>query len=202
MRRLVALGIFVVLAVLPSGCGGGGASSSSPSPGAAEAPTSRTSNSEEGHRHGHQDSKKKEQRERHEHEVFLEEEEDRIVKEEEREEAREAREEEEQRKAHRAQQDAKSKASPAASAITAEEFHQFKGTDLGNWEIAYGTCAVTPEKQLAREYHTEQNWAAIGHAYGQDYREPFNIAAEEGCMAALVDSEEQREAAFALMEGK
>ena len=84
--------------------------------------------------------------------------------------------------------------------IAAEEFHYFTGTDLGNWEIAYGICAVTPEKQLAKEFHTEQNWGAIGHAYGQGYREPFNIAAEEGCMVALKDSEPQQEAMFALME--
>lgn len=88
-----------------------------------------------------------------------------------------------------------------ASSITAEEFEQFSGTDKGNWEIAYGICAVTPEKQLAKEFHTEQNWAAIGHAYGNDYREPFNIAAEEGCMAALNDSSAERDAAFKMMEG-
>jgi hypothetical protein len=94
----------------------------------------------------------------------------------------------------------KAKADAAVATVTAEEFHYFKDTDLGNWEIAYGICAVTPEKQLAREFHTEQNFAAIGHAYGSGYREPFNIAAEEGCMAALVDSEAEREAAFRLME--
>jgi hypothetical protein len=91
--------------------------------------------------------------------------------------------------------------SPGVSSTTAEEFAQFSGTDRGNWEIAYGTCAVTPEEQLAKEFHTEQNWAAIGHAYGKEYREPFNIAAEEGCMAALLDSSTEREAAFKMMEG-
>lgn len=84
--------------------------------------------------------------------------------------------------------------------IAAEEFHYFSETDLSNWEIAYGICAVTPEAQLAREFHTSQNWADIGHAYGQDYREPFNVAAEEGCMVALKDTEAQREAAFKMME--
>jgi hypothetical protein len=95
------------------------------------------------------------------------------------------------------------KSSPSAGAdpITAEEFEDFSGTDKENWEIAYGVCAVTPESQLAKEFHTEQNWAAIGHAYGEDYREPFNIAAEEGCMAALNDSHAEREAAFKMMEG-
>jgi len=100
----------------------------------------------------------------------------------------------------------KDHASPSApssgvSPVTAEEFEQFAGTDKGNWEIAYGVCAVTPESQLAKEFHTEQNWAAIGHAYGQGYSEPFNIAAEEGCMAALIDSSAERDAAFKMMEG-
>lgn len=91
--------------------------------------------------------------------------------------------------------------SSGVSPVTAEEFEQFTGTDKGNWEIAYGICAVTPEAQLAKEFHTEQNWAAIGHAYGEEYREPFNIAVEEGCMAALNDSSAEREAAFQMMEG-
>lgn len=120
----------------------------------------------------------------------------------ERKQAQRERREEKKRKARkkRAQEEKEAATQSAVDPITAEEFHHFKGTDLGNWEIAYGVCAVTPEKQLAREFHTEQNWAAIGHAYGQGYREPFNIAAEEGCMAALNDSPKQREAAFALME--
>ena len=62
-------------------------------------------------------------------------------------------------------------------------------------------CAVTPEKQLAKEFRAEPNWAAIGHAYGEGYREPFNIAAGEGCMSALKDSPAEREAAFKMMEG-
>ena len=78
--------------------------------------------------------------------------------------------------------------------------HSFSDKDLGNWEIAYSICAVTPEEQLAREFHTEQNWAAIGHAYGSEYEEPFNIAPEEGCMVALKNSEAEREAAFKMME--
>jgi hypothetical protein len=101
---------------------------------------------------------------------------------------------------HKPEEDSNTSSS-GVSSITAEEFAQFSGTDKGNWEIAYGICAVTPEGQLAKEFHTEQNWAAIGHAYGKDYREPFNIAAEEGCMAALVDSSTEREAAFKMMEG-
>jgi hypothetical protein len=96
---------------------------------------------------------------------------------------------------------APSQASDDVATITAEEFHGFNTEpDRGNWEIAYGICAVTSEKELAKEFHTEQNFGAIGNAYGSEYREPFNIAAEEGCMAALVDSKAQREAAFTLME--
>jgi hypothetical protein len=89
----------------------------------------------------------------------------------------------------------------AADPIAVEEFEGFSTEpDHSNWEIAYSVCAVTPEKQMSKEFHTEQNWAAIGHAYGDGYSEPFNIAPEEGCMAAIKDSETQREAMFAVME--
>ena len=35
-------------------------------------------------------------------------------------------------------------------------------------KIAYGVCAVTPEKQLGKEFNNEQNFGAIGHAYGSN----------------------------------
>jgi hypothetical protein len=105
-----------------------------------------------------------------------------------------------EREARKQKEKEKRTANPGVAPITAEEFHYFTATDLSNWEIAYGVCAVTPEKQLAKEFHTEQNFGSIGQAYGAGYTEPFNIAAEEGCMAALLDSKTEREAAFNLME--
>lgn len=89
-----------------------------------------------------------------------------------------------------------SRAPAGVAPTTAEEFHSFTGTDRENWEIAYEVCGTTPEEQLAREFHTEVNWVAIGHAYGsEEYGEPFNIAPEEGCTAVLKDSQAQWEAA-------
>lgn len=115
----------------------------------------------------------------------------------EQEEARIAREDAEWRKQHaKAKSEAASEpASSEVDPVAAEEFHQFTGVDRENWELAYEVCGSTPEKQLAREFHTEVNWAAIGHAYGsEEFKEPFNIAPEEGCMAALKDSKAQWEA--------
>ncbi len=192
MKRLGGVfGVLAVAVVMVAGCGDGSSSSG----GDEKSALAETAI----HRPVHEaarESPKQERRERKENREFKEREERRIAEEDE-----EAKKEQKEKKKH-----PKPKPEPEPSPtsevdpIAAEEFHYFKGTDLGNWEIAYSVCAVTPEKQLATEFHTERNWAAIGHAYGSEYREPFNIAPEEGCMAAVKDSPAQREAMFALME--
>jgi len=195
MKRLVSVLGVLALAFLIAACGGGSSSTKEATVPAGEFLEEETGEQEHpGEEMGQQGGsagKKKQKRERQAQK-----------RQREREQAQRTRREEKKRNARkkRAQEKKEAAAQSAVDPITAEEFHHFRGTDLGNWEIAYGVCAVTPEKQLAREFHTEQNWAAIGHAYGQGYREPFNIAAEEGCMAALNDSPKQRQAAFALME--
>jgi hypothetical protein len=194
MKKLITAVLgFLTVAVLLVACGGGGASSSTHGQGRSVAEISKA----EAHRLPKQKqahaSARQERRKEKENREFKEQEEARVRKEE----------------AHRIKQKEKAEdkqpkpkpeptSVPAPSdvdPIAAEEFQQFTGVDHGNWEIAYEVCGSTPAKQLAKEFHTEDNWAAIGHAYGHDeYREPFNIAPEEGCMAALKVSKAQWEA--------
>lgn len=188
----LALLASLLCAVAVAACGGSGTSSSSHDEG-----PSLAENSEAGSR-----IERKEQAHESAREERRQEKEDREFKE--REEARirrgEAERKKQKAKARRKHTEPKSEATPEAAPsevdpIAAEEFHQFTGVDRENWELAYEVCGSTPEKQLAREFHTADNWAAIGHAYGsEEFREPFNIAPEEGCMAALKDSKAQWEA--------
>jgi hypothetical protein len=170
MSRLLALTLVASAAVV-AGCGGGGSESST------TVGFNRSSRLEEAREVDHQETERAELRKAEQ-------------------EGQKARKKAAEKKA----QERLEAEPPGADPIATEEFHFFSGKDLGNWEIAYGICAVTPEKQLAREFHTELNWAAIGHAYGSEYREPFNVAVEEGCMVALKDSKAEREAAFKMME--
>jgi hypothetical protein len=190
---------FAVLAtVLVAGCGGGedGSSTNEETSVAAEA-SEQHGDKAQHHHHQKHHSIEQERLERSANEKFLKEEEGRVLEEE----ASVKRSKHRRKLREKESQPVPQPASPAVASITTEEFHGFNTEpDHGNWEIAYSVCAVTPEKQLAKEFHTEQNFGAIGHAYGSGYREPFNIAADEGCMAALVDSEAEREAAFKMME--
>ena len=179
-------------AVLVGGCGGGGASDSlARGDGRSLAENSRV---ESRNQRGEEQARKSARRE------HREEKEDREFKE--REEARIRREDADRKQKEKAESksaEPKPEAAPEPSRpevdpLAAEEFHQFTGVDRENWELGYEVCGSEPEKQLAREYHTEQSWAAIGHAYGSEYKDPFNIAAEEGCMLAVKDSEAQWEA--------
>lgn len=184
-------GFALIAALLSTGavaaCGGGGPASSSAHGegstlgGTAEAESHRVE--KKGHAHG---SARRERREEKEDREFKEQEEARISG------------EEAERRQHRAKPKPAPAPEPARSEvdpIAAEEFHRFTGVDRENWELAYEVCGSTPGKRLAREFHTEDNWAAIGHAYGsEEFREPFNIAPEEGCMAALKDSTAEWEA--------
>lgn len=197
MGRLVSISGVAGVAVLIAACGGGGGSSPQGSTGAR---ASGLTKAQEGSKPDAGQIARNERQVERQNKEFREKEEERI-RHEEAERGTAAKQRQAHRKARpKPQQTASASAESAINPIAAEEFHNFKGTDRSNWEIAFGICAVTPEKQLASEFHTEQNWAAIGHAYGSGYREPFNIAAEEGCMAALKDDHAQREAAFALME--
>jgi hypothetical protein len=191
MKRLVGVfGVLAAVVAVVAGCGGGSNSSG----GGEKSALANTAI----HRPAHEEARespKQERRERKENREFKEREEKRIA-----EESEEAKKKKAEKKHPKPKPEPEPSPTTEVDPVAAEEFHYFKGTDLGNWEIAYSVCAVTPEKQLAAEFHTERNWAAIGHAYGAGYREPFNIAPEEGCMAAVKDSPDQREAMFALME--
>lgn len=187
----------VSLAALAGGCGGGGSSANEETIAAGEQIEGRKEPEGQQLAKEHEAARQrhKEMREEREDAEFLEAEEKRI----------EEKERAQTKKKHhppKPEPEPESESLPTGvDPIAVEEFEGFSTEpDHNNWEIAFGICAVTPEKQLAKEFHTEQNWAAIGHAYGQGYSEPFNIAAEEGCMVALKDSESQREAMFALME--
>jgi hypothetical protein len=179
----------LLCAVAVAACGGGGASSASS---LSERPSLAENSEAEAHRHEKQgqahESARQERREEKENREFKEQEEARIRGEE------TAREKQQEKAAEDKHPEPKPEAVPELAPsevdpIAAEEFHQFKGVDHENWELAYKVCGSTPKKQLAREFHTGDNWAAIGHAYGsEEFREPFNIAPEEGCMAALKDS--------------
>jgi hypothetical protein len=48
-------------------------------------------------------------------------------------------------------------------------------------------CASESQRQLANEWNVANNPAAIAHAIGREYRnrQDMEIAAEEGCLAAL-----------------
>ena len=48
-------------------------------------------------------------------------------------------------------------------------------------------CASESQQQLANEWNVANNPAAIAHAIGREYRnrQDMEIAAEEGCLAAL-----------------
>ncbi len=56
-----------------------------------------------------------------------------------------------------------------------------------NYALNKEICASEPLSQLASEYHVAVNPAAAAHAVGLEYRnrEDMEIAAEEGCLAAL-----------------
>jgi hypothetical protein len=189
----------LLAAVLVAGCGGGGGGTSTTEETIVAGELLKDQEAKaQRHHHEKKNTIKQERLEQKDNEKFLKEEEDRILRKE------AAAERSKHRHKLTREKESKPETKPAldgVAPITAEEFHGFTSEpDHGNWEIAYGICAVTSDKQLAREFHTEQNFGAIGHAYGSEYREPFNIAAEEGCMAALVDSKAQREGAFKMME--
>lgn len=187
----------VSLAALAGGCGGGGSSANEETIAAGEQIEGRKEPESQQPAKKHEAARQRHQEMREEREdaEFLEAEEKRIEEEEEEEERAQTK------KKHHPPKPEPESIPAGVDPIAVEEFEGFSTEpDHNNWEIAFGICAVTPEKQLAKELHTEQNWAAIGHAYGQGYSERFNIAAEEGCMVALKDSESQREAMFALME--
>lgn len=199
MKRLVGvLGVLAVVVFAVAGCGGGGSSTESV---AVAPPVKEVEPANELAKHeSRKQERKREERIARENKKFKEDEEKRIAGEEkEREEGEEVLKKKAKQKPQKPRPE-QSRPSSEADPIAVEAYEYFEGTDLENWELAYGVCAVTPEKQMAKEFHTEQNWAAIGHAYGKVYSEPFNIAPEQGCMVALKDTEAQREAMFALME--
>lgn len=197
MRRFVVVFGVLLVGVLISACGGDKSSSNAD---AFNSPWKKVQPASEEVKHPRpMQEQKREERIDRENRKFREDEERRIREEEKKNEDGE--------RALKKPKPAKPKSKPQpappsskADPIAVETYEYFTGTDLQNWELAYGVCAVTPEKQMAKEFHTEQNWAAIGHAYGKAYTEPFNIAPEEGCMSALKDTEVQREAMFTLME--
>ncbi len=191
MKRFALL-TALLSAVVVAGCGGGGASSSSSH---IEGQSFAEDSQAESHQHKKtgqpHESARQERRKEKENREFKEHEEARIR----RKDAERRSKEKAERKSSKPKPEAASGSSPSeVDPIAAEEFHQFTGVDRENWELGYEVCGSEPESQLAREYHTEQNWAAIGHAYGSEYKNPFNIAAEEGCMLAVKDSEAQWEA--------
>lgn len=187
MKKSGAVLGFLTVAVLVAACGGGEGSSLSTRD---EGSLANNSGAEPRQYQQTREQPRMERRKEKEDREFKEHEEARIG----REEA-----ERKQEKAERRASKPKPEATPEPSSsevdpIAVEEFHQFTGVDRENWELGYEVCGSEPEKQLAREYHTEQNWAAIGHAYGSEYKNPFNIAAEEGCMLAVKDSGAEWEA--------
>jgi hypothetical protein len=191
MKRFALLATLLGAAVV-TGCGGGGASApSTQSEGPSLAENSRAESQQHKRKEQARESRRKHRKEKEDRE-FKEHEEARIR----RKEAERKQKEEADRKVSKPKPEATPESSSSeVDPIAAEEFHQFTGVDRENWEIAYEVCGSTPEEQLAREFHTEDNWSAIGHAYGsEEYREPFNIAPEEGCMAALKVSKAQWEA--------
>jgi hypothetical protein len=192
MKRFALLAT-LLSAVVVAGCGGGGASTSSTqSKGPSLAENSQAESQEHKRKEQAREPARGERREEKEDREFKEHEEARIR----REEAQRKQKEKADRKVSKPKPEATpERSSSEVDPIAAEELRRFTGVDRENWEIAYEVCGSTPEEQLAREFHTEDNWSAIGHAYGsEEYREPFSIAPEEGCMAALKVSNAQWEA--------